>query len=100
MASIPSAQVPASRRIHVKLHDGQEVIVPMWVRSEASTSERQEAGSLIIPAALMFMAVWIYDIDDRKILKNRTEKNFLVPLGVEEVTRQWLVDNRFVRYAS
>lgn len=45
----------------------------------------------------MFDAVWIYDINKRKIIKNKTGKAMLVHLGVPEVSRDYLRELGYIR---
>lgn len=47
-------------------------------------------GGLAIPAAALFMVSYAYDLTSRVMLKNKTGKNFLAPLGAERKDREWL----------
>lgn len=52
-------------------------------------------GLPIIPKAILFGSTWIYDLTNRRILKNKT-KNAVVPcLDAEIVGDTWLSDHRF-----
>ena len=53
-------------------------------------------GFIRIPSFLFDAADWVFDLDTDVVLKNETGRKRLVPLGVEEVTRQWLRDRGFV----
>lgn len=86
---VPATEPALKVRVHVKLADGEEVIVPLW--KDAST------GEIRVPAALMFQAVWVHELEGRKVLKNKTDKKLLVPIGVTEVGRDWLIERRFIR---
>lgn len=94
MTSVSSVDTPRTHRVHVVLSshwNNEEVIVPMWMNAIT------DGGNLHIPPALQTAAQWVYDLDDRKIIKNTTGKSFVIPLGVEEVSRDWLVKHKFVR---
>ena len=79
---------PPRHQIHVKLATDEEVIVACWLDA---------TGKVVIPPKLAFAATWLYDCDAKAVLKNKTGRNFLVPLGVKEVDRSWLIDRGFVR---
>ncbi len=76
-------------RCHFRLApSGEEHICRFWLDIE---------GKIVIPHKLMFQADWIYDLDTSKVLKNKTGRSCLIPLGVEEVDRSWLIQRKFVR---
>jgi hypothetical protein len=86
--------LPPSRRVHVKLSNGDEAVVEFW--EESGDALTQGARELLIPPSLTNDAVWLYDLERRKILKNTTGRNLLVPLGVPDVPRAWLVEKGFI----
>lgn len=95
---LPPSKVPSCRLAHVKLSEeagGDEVIVPLWEAAQATVTEMP--GALHVPHKLLYAADWIYDIELRRIIKNSTGRNFLVPLGVPQVDRSWLGDKGFMR---
>lgn len=67
-------------QVHFLVHNGDEFVAPMFIRD----------GRPSISGALLMRAQWVYDIDGRKIIKNKTGRNFIVSLGVQEVDRDWL----------
>lgn len=79
-------------RIHfVFIIDGktEEGIVPLTFTSSGR----------IAPRDTIACAAYVYDLDARIMLKNRTQKNFYVPLGVPITNASWLV-NCASRYKS
>lgn len=99
VALIPSAEMPKARPVHIKLSEfkgGVEVIVPLWAITD-DNGHFGTVGSVHIPQKLLFEAVWIYDIEKRNIIKNKTGAKFIAPLGVTEVDRSWLAENGYVR---
>jgi len=85
---VRQVQAPETHQVHVKLENGEEALVPCWLDNN---------GLIHVPTKLSLAAVWVYDCDARKVLKNKTGRSFLVPLGVKEVDRSWLVIHGFVR---
>jgi hypothetical protein len=86
---VPATEPALKVRVHVKLASGEEVIVPLW--KDAST------GEVHVPSALMFQAVWVHELEGRKVLKNKTNRRLFVPIGVTEVGREWLIERGFIR---
>lgn len=79
--------------VHIRVTDlngTEEVLVrvPVVTAEDGLTGT---LGELRIPARLRFTASWIYNIDTRKIIKNKTGRNFINTIGVPEVDAQeWL----------
>ena len=91
VALIPSAEMPSARRLHIRLaRTGEEIITKFWTSADAD-------GRLFIPQKLVFDADWIFDLDLGQVLKNKTGRNRLIPLGVAEVERSWLGERGYMR---
>ena len=77
-------------RCHVVISvTGEEFICKVFVWDGGETA----AG---FPPRLLYRADWVYDLDERKIVKSRDGK-FHVPLGVIEVDEEWLRARGYTR---